>query len=93
MAEPATTEAPTDSITAATRSLILLVSRSVSDEEDRHGLLGYRVIRERGSNCYVIRDPFRAAIDGVPTLERALEMATNLAENVREWTGETIFDC
>jgi hypothetical protein len=41
---------------------------------------------------YVIRDPFGDAIDGVPTLERALEIATGLAGNVREWAGDT-FDC
>jgi hypothetical protein len=54
--------------------------------------LAYRVTRQMGTDRYVVRDPFGAAIDGVPTLERALEIATGLAENVREWAGET-FDC
>ena len=54
--------------------------------------LAYRVTRQLGSDRYVIRDPFGAAIDGVSTLERAVEIATGLAENVREWAGET-FDC
>ena len=55
--------------------------------------LAYRVTRELGSDRYVIRDPFGAAIDGVPNLERAIEIATGLAENVREWAGEPTFDC
>jgi hypothetical protein len=54
--------------------------------------LAYRVTRQLGSDRYVIRDPFGAAIDGVATLERAIEIATGLAENVREWAGER-FDC
>ena len=54
--------------------------------------LAYRVTRELGGGRYVIRDPFGAAIDGVPTLERAIEIATGLAENVREWAGEN-FEC
>ena len=37
-----------------------------------------------GSDRSVIRDPFGAAIDGVPTSECALEIATGLADNVRE---------
>jgi hypothetical protein len=45
----------------------------------------YRVTRQLGSDRFVIRDPFGAAIDGVSTLERAVEIATGLAENVREW--------
>ena len=45
-----------------------------------------------GSDRYVIRDPFGAAIDGVPSLERTVEIATGLAANVREWAGEP-FDC
>ena len=52
----------------------------------------YRVTRELGGGRYVIRDPFGAAIDGVPTLERAIEIATGLADDVREWAGEN-FDC
>ena len=55
--------------------------------------LAYRVTRELGGDRYVIRDPFGAAIDGVPTLERAIEIATGLAANVREWAGEATFDC
>ena len=55
--------------------------------------LVYRVTRKMGADRYVIRDPFGAAIDGVPSLERALEIATSLAENVREWAGETTFGC
>ena len=55
--------------------------------------LAYRVTRELGSDRYVIRDPFGAAIDGVPSLERAIEIATGLAENVREWAGQATFDC
>jgi hypothetical protein len=47
--------------------------------------LAYRVTRQRGSDRYIIRDPFGAAIDGVSTFERAVEIATGLAENVREW--------
>jgi len=54
--------------------------------------LAYRVTRELGGDRYVIRDPFGAAIDGVPTLERAIEIATGLAENVRESAGEHV-DC
>ena len=52
-----------------------------------------RIEIELGSDRYVIRDPFGAAIDGVPSLERAIEIATGLAQNVREWAGETTFDC
>jgi hypothetical protein len=55
-------------------------------------LLACRVTRQVGSDRYVIRDPFGAAIDGVSSLERAIEIARGLAENVREWAGET-FDC
>ena len=55
--------------------------------------LAYRVTRQLGSDRYVIRDPFGAEIDGVSTLERAIEIATGLAENVREWAGEPSFDC
>jgi len=54
--------------------------------------LADRVTRDLGVDRYVIRDPFGATIDGVPTLERAIEIATGLAENVREWAGEH-FDC
>ena len=54
--------------------------------------LAYRVTRQVGTDRYVVRDPFGAAIDGVSSLERAIEIATGLAENVREWAGET-FDC
>jgi hypothetical protein len=54
--------------------------------------LAYRVTRQRGSNRYIVRDPFGAAIDGVSTLERAVEIATGLAANVREWAAEC-FDC
>ena len=54
--------------------------------------LAYRVTRQMGTDRFVIRDPFGAAIDGVPDLERAIEIATGLAENVREWAGES-FDC
>jgi hypothetical protein len=50
------------------------------------------VTRQVGSHRYVVRDPVGATIDGVPTLERAIEIATGLAENVREWAGEA-FDC
>jgi len=50
------------------------------------------VTRQPGSDRYVIRDPFGAAIDGVASLERAVEIATGLAENVRDWASET-FDC
>jgi hypothetical protein len=52
--------------------------------------LAYRVTRQFGSDRYVVRDPFGAAIDGVATLERAVEIATGLAKNVREWAGERI---
>ena len=41
--------------------------------------LAYRVTRQVGT-------------DGVSDLERAIEIATGLAENVREWAGES-FDC
>ena len=54
--------------------------------------LAYRVTRQLGTDRYVIRDPFGAAIDGVPDLNRAIEIATGLAENVREWAGQN-FDC
>ena len=54
--------------------------------------LAYRVTRQIGSDRYVIRDPFGAAIDGVPSLDRAIEIATGLAKNVREWASES-FDC
>ena len=54
--------------------------------------LAYRVTRQIGCDRYVVRDPFGAAIDGVATLERAVEIATGLAENVREWAAER-FDC
>jgi hypothetical protein len=37
-----------------------------------------------GSDGCLIRDPFGAAIDGVPTSECALKIATGLADNVRE---------
>jgi hypothetical protein len=50
------------------------------------------VNRQLGTDRYVIRDQFGAAIDGVPTPERAIEIATGLAENVREWVSETAFD-
>jgi hypothetical protein len=50
--------------------------------------LAYRVTRQIGCDRYVVRDPFGAAIDGVATLERAVEIATGLAENVREWAAE-----
>ena len=49
--------------------------------------LAYRVTRQRGSDRWVVRDPFGGAIDGVPSLARAIEIATGLAENVREWAG------
>ena len=51
--------------------------------------LAYRVARQLDGDRYVIRDPFGAAIDGVPSLERAVEIARGLAENVREWAGES----
>ena len=54
--------------------------------------LAYRVTRQVGSDRYMIRDPFGAAIDGVPTFECAVEIATGLVENVREWAGDR-FDC
>jgi hypothetical protein len=54
--------------------------------------LAYRVVPRSDGHGYVIRDPFGAAIDGVPTLERAIEIATGLAANVREWAGER-FGC
>jgi hypothetical protein len=54
--------------------------------------LAYRVERQAGSDRYVIRDPFGAAIDGVSTLERAVEIATGLAAHVRDWAGER-FEC
>ena len=54
--------------------------------------LAYRVEREVGSDRYVIRDPFGAAIDGVATFAQALDIARGLAENVREWAGGR-FDC
>jgi hypothetical protein len=54
--------------------------------------LAYRVTRQLDSDRYIIRDPFGAAIDGVSTLERAIEIATGLAENVRDWVRED-FDC
>jgi hypothetical protein len=51
------------------------------------------VTRDLGCDRYVIRDPFGAAVDSVPTLERAIEIAAGLAATVREWAGETTFDC
>jgi hypothetical protein len=59
------------------------------DLGERARPLTYSVTRQLGSGRYVIRDPFGAAIDGVSTFERALEIATGLAENVREWA----YDC
>ena len=59
---------------------------------DRARPLAYRVTRDHVGDRYVVRDPFGAAIDGVPTLERAIEIARGLAENVREWAGES-YDC
>ena len=53
----------------------------------------HRLTRQLGCDCYVIGDPFGAAINGVPSLERAVEIATGLAENVREWAGAPTFDC
>lgn len=47
--------------------------------------LAYRVVRRADGLGYVVRDPFGAAIDGVPTLERGVEIARGLAENVSEW--------
>jgi len=38
------------------------------------------------------RDPFGASIDGVASLERGIEIATGLAENVRAWASDS-FDC
>jgi hypothetical protein len=38
--------------------------------------LAYRVTRQLGCDRWVVRDPFGAAIDGVPGLERAIEIAT-----------------
>ena len=52
-----------------------------------------RAPRRPSSYRYGTRDPFGAAIDGLPSLERAIEIATGLAANVREWAGETTFDC
>jgi hypothetical protein len=54
--------------------------------------LAYRVVRGPDGDRHVIRDPFGAAIDGVSTLERAIEIATGLAEKVREWAREDV-DC
>jgi hypothetical protein len=45
-----------------------------------------------GSRGDVVGAPFGANIDGIPTSERALEIATVLAEHVPEWPGEP-FDC
>ena len=56
------------------------------------GPLAYRVVRRSNGPGFVIRDPFGAAIDGVATLERAIEIARGLAENVREWAGEN-YEC
>jgi hypothetical protein len=42
------------------------------------------VTRQVGSDRYVVRDPFGGTIHGVSTLERAVEIATGLAENVRK---------
>ena len=50
--------------------------------------LAYRVTRQIGTDRYVVRDPFGAAIDGVPSLDRAIEIATGLAQNVRQWAGK-----
>ena len=50
--------------------------------------LAYRVMQEVGTGRFVIRDPFGAAIDGIPSLERAIEIATVLAASVRAWAGE-----
>jgi hypothetical protein len=54
--------------------------------------LAYRVTRDHAGDRYVVRDPFGAAIDGVATLERAIDIATGLARNVREWADDG-FDC
>ena len=54
--------------------------------------LAYRVSRQLDGDRYVIHDPFGAAIDGVSTLERAVEIATGLAGHVREWAGQR-FEC
>jgi hypothetical protein len=54
--------------------------------------LAYRVMRQIDGDRFIIRDPFGAAIDGVTTLERAVEIATGLAEHVREWASER-FEC
>jgi hypothetical protein len=60
--------------------------------EPRLRPIAYRVTRDLAGSRYVIRDPFGAAIDGVSTLERALEIAAGLAMYARERSGET-FDC
>jgi hypothetical protein len=46
------------------------------------------VTRQLDGDRFIIRDPFGAAIDGVTTLERAVEIATGLAKHVHEWASE-----
>src|ERR1041385_6780009 len=80
-----------DGITV-TRNEITHSARVEIDCGQRGQPLAYRVTRQLDSDRYVIRDPFGAAIDGVSTLERAIEIATALAENVREWATDNS-DC
>ena len=84
--QPAMNDSPAG-ITVS-RNEITGSARVEIDLGERGRPLAYRVTRQRDSDRYVIRDPFGGAIDGVPTLERALEIATGLAEQVREWARE-----
>ena len=54
--------------------------------------LAYRVLRECGSDRYVIRDPFGGIIGGISTFDLALEIATGLAGYVSEWAPAR-FEC
>ena len=76
-----------------THNHIAQSARVEIDVSDKSRPLAYRVVRRIDGEGYIVRDPFGAAIDGVPTLERAIEIATGLAENVREWAAERFDSC
>jgi hypothetical protein len=75
-----------------TRNAITGSARVDIDLGDRSRPLAYRVVASRDGSGYTIRDPFGAAIESVASFERAIEIATGLAANVREWADEH-FDC
>ena len=66
-------EAPTG--ITVTRNEITGSARVEIDLDGQARPLAYRVSRQFDGDRYVIRDPFGAAIDGVSSLERAVEIA------------------